>query len=144
MATGWARVNSASHFLEANDAAFPLERFRLCSLGHIEWKAGQRQAAIDPSKPMVALAFDDGPGIATQKILDLLTKSGGNATLLIIGRSATAQPDLVRKVIPQGSELGNHTQSHPVLGSVSSRNIPNQLVSASDAIFQAAEVDPLS
>ena len=44
------------------------------------------QSSIDPSKPMIALTFDDGPRTAvTSRILDSLEANGARATFFMLG-----------------------------------------------------------
>jgi len=64
----------------------------------------------------VALTFDDGPDpLWTPAILDILERAGAPATFFVTGANAMGQPDLLRRIIRQGSELGNHSTTHPDL-----------------------------
>ncbi|WP_157219060.1 glycosyltransferase [Flavisphingomonas formosensis] len=68
----------------------------------------------------VALSFDDGPSAEwTPKILDVLKSRGVPGTFFLIGENAMAHPLLVKRIVAQGSELGNHTFTHPNLAKVS-------------------------
>lgn len=65
---------------------------------------------------MVALTFDDGPDPDwTPKILDVLEKAHVPATFFVIGENALANPGLLNRIVAGGSELGNHTYTHPNL-----------------------------
>ena len=44
-------------------------------------------ANIDPSKPMVALTFDDGPGQYTNSILDTLEAYQAHASFFVVGQN---------------------------------------------------------
>lgn len=67
----------------------------------------------DPNPNLVALSFDDGPDPEwTPRILDVLKARGIQATFFVIGKRATAHPDLVRRILDEGHALGNHTFSH--------------------------------
>ncbi|MFD7903930.1 polysaccharide deacetylase family protein [Kitasatospora sp. NPDC059747] len=61
----------------------------------------------------VALTFDDGPGPATQQILDLLAQYNVKATFCEIGQNAAANPGLVKKVLAAGHRLCDHSVHHP-------------------------------
>jgi peptidoglycan/xylan/chitin deacetylase (PgdA/CDA1 family) len=61
----------------------------------------------------VALTFDDGPGPATGKILDLLDQYNVKATFCEIGPQATANPALVQRIVADGHRLCDHTVHHP-------------------------------
>jgi cellulose synthase/poly-beta-1,6-N-acetylglucosamine synthase-like glycosyltransferase/peptidoglycan/xylan/chitin deacetylase (PgdA/CDA1 family)/spore germination protein YaaH len=64
----------------------------------------------------VALTFDDGPDPKwTPRILDLLKANGVTATFFLVGVNAEKYPDLVRRIVAEGHEIGNHTYYHPDL-----------------------------
>jgi len=61
----------------------------------------------------VALSFDDGPDPeVTPAVLDALAKHGARATFFTIGRSLEAHPQLARRLLGEGHELGNHSWRH--------------------------------
>jgi cellulose synthase/poly-beta-1,6-N-acetylglucosamine synthase-like glycosyltransferase/peptidoglycan/xylan/chitin deacetylase (PgdA/CDA1 family)/spore germination protein YaaH len=67
----------------------------------------------------IALTFDDGPDPEwTPAILDILKQENVPATFFIIGKNGQAHPDLVRRIVNEGHEIGNHTFTHPNLGEV--------------------------
>jgi peptidoglycan/xylan/chitin deacetylase (PgdA/CDA1 family) len=61
----------------------------------------------------VALTFH-GQGSADQatRLLAALAAGGARATVLAVGSWLDAEPDLARRVLDGGHELGNHTQNH--------------------------------
>lgn len=62
---------------------------------------------------MVALTFDDGPDpVWTSKILDVLKREGAPATFFVTGTNVLGQGPLLRRIVDEGSELGNHSTSH--------------------------------
>jgi peptidoglycan-N-acetylglucosamine deacetylase len=64
----------------------------------------------------VALTFDDGPDSRwTPAILDTLRSRGVQATFFVIGSNALTNIPLVQRIMREGSELGNHTFTHPNL-----------------------------
>jgi peptidoglycan-N-acetylglucosamine deacetylase len=85
----------------------------------------------------LALTFDDGPDPDwTPKILDILKQKNVHASFFIIGENAQANPDLVRRILAEGHDVGNHTYTHPNLG-----DLPDSLVSleinANQRLFEA-------
>ena len=53
---------------------------------------------IDPTKPMVALTFDDGPGgESTIRILDALKKYNAHATFFVVGSNIDKYADIINK-----------------------------------------------
>lgn len=73
----------------------------------------------NPGLREIALTFDDGPyGETTVQILDALQKHGVPATFFVVGMHVEARPELVRRMLLDGHEVGNHTFSHPRLPSL--------------------------
>jgi cellulose synthase/poly-beta-1,6-N-acetylglucosamine synthase-like glycosyltransferase/peptidoglycan/xylan/chitin deacetylase (PgdA/CDA1 family)/spore germination protein YaaH len=71
---------------------------------------------------MVALTFDDGPDeVWTPQILDILKRENVRATFFIIGKNGQANPGLVKRIIAEGHDIGNHTFTHPNLGEIPGR-----------------------
>jgi len=65
----------------------------------------------------VFLTLDDGPDpVATPRVMELLAAYEAKACFFVIGHKAQAFPELVRAVVAQGHELGNHTASHQERG----------------------------
>jgi len=64
----------------------------------------------------VAITFDDGPDPRwTPKILDILKAANVKATFFVVGVNAERYPSLVRRIVNEGHEIGNHTYYHPNL-----------------------------
>lgn len=78
---------------------------------------------VDPSKPMVALSFDDGPSIYTERILKKLAEYGAHATFFMVGENVDRYPELVRLVNSYDCEIGNHTLDHATLTKLSKDKI---------------------
>lgn len=67
----------------------------------------------DRELPEVALTFDDGPHIESRgAILDILHKESIHATFFDVGINMAAHPELVKRTISEGNEIGNHSQDH--------------------------------
>ena len=64
----------------------------------------------------VAITFDDGPDPRwTPKILDILKGADVKAAFFLVGANAEHYPGLVRRIVDEGHEIGNHTYYHPNL-----------------------------
>jgi cellulose synthase/poly-beta-1,6-N-acetylglucosamine synthase-like glycosyltransferase/peptidoglycan/xylan/chitin deacetylase (PgdA/CDA1 family)/spore germination protein YaaH len=64
----------------------------------------------------VAITFDDGPDPRwTPKILDILKAENVKAAFFLVGVNAEHYPGLVRRIVNEGHEIGNHTYYHPNL-----------------------------
>lgn len=85
-------------------APIPTVLARLCSLGAISrLPAGKR----------VCLTFDDGPDPRyTPQLLEILGKAGVKACFFVVGEKARKYPDLVKRIIAEGHEIGSHGFSH--------------------------------
>lgn len=72
-----------------------------------------------PRPRTVALTFDDGPDPRwTPQILDILREHDVHATFFVVGNAAIEHPDLVRRIVAEGHEIGVHTLTHVDLGAV--------------------------
>lgn len=91
--------------------------------GFVTVKAG------DPSHARVAMTFDDGPHpTLTPRLLDILRERRIRATFYVIGSRVQAYPQLTRRIVDEGHELGNHTWAHPFL----SRHGPERVLAELD------------
>ncbi|MGQ9727613.1 MAG: polysaccharide deacetylase family protein, partial [Candidatus Fervidibacter sp.] len=70
--------------------------------------------AREPFQKLVALTFDDGPHpLFTPQVLDILKRYGIKATFFLIGKRVEKFPEIARRIVFEGHEVGNHTYSHP-------------------------------
>lgn len=68
----------------------------------------------------VVLTFDDGPlPGTTPRVLDALKHECVKATFFLLGRNATANLALVRRIREEGHSVGHHTFNHPLLSRMS-------------------------
>jgi peptidoglycan/xylan/chitin deacetylase (PgdA/CDA1 family) len=94
-----------------------------------------RRTAYHPGQ--IALTFDDGPDREwTPRILDLLKQEQVPATFFIIGSNGQANPQLVRRILAEGHDLGNHTFTHPNLGEMPGL-ITNLALTATQRLIEA-------
>ncbi|GIF78312.1 bifunctional polysaccharide deacetylase/glycosyltransferase family 2 protein [Asanoa siamensis] len=65
----------------------------------------------------VALTFDDGPDPRwTPQVLDVLRRHGVPGTFFAVGSRVDAEPELARRIVAEGHDLGSHTFTHADLG----------------------------
>lgn len=65
---------------------------------------------------VVALTFDDGPSAEwTPKILDELKRTDVKATFFMLGEHVLRYPEIAKRVVNEGHDVGNHTIHHTVL-----------------------------
>ena len=97
----------------------------------------QKQAPrqIDPTKPMLALTFDDGPyAPSTERILEALEKVNGRATFFVVGSRIAGREETLQKIAQSGSEIGNHTFDHAILKDLSETEIQKQFAKTAETI----------
>ena len=98
---------------------------------------------IDPSKPMVALTFDDGPQPSVgNRIMDCLAQYGGKATFFMVGERVAARKTEVQRMVREGHEVANHTMNHKYLQKLGAAEIQSQVTKANDTIEAACGVRP--
>jgi peptidoglycan/xylan/chitin deacetylase (PgdA/CDA1 family) len=77
----------------------------------MEWRrASDREVLyyVGTREPVVALTIDDGPSVATPEILEVLADHDARATFFVIGEHVLDHPDLARRIVMDGHELGHH------------------------------------
>lgn len=78
--------------------------------GHDE---GQVEADPEPEAAhKVYLTFDDGPGIYTQEILEILDEYNVKATFFVVGKDNDAAKEAMKKIVEKGHTLAMHSYSH--------------------------------
>ena len=98
---------------------------------------------IDPTKPMVALTFDDGPQPSVgNRIMDCLAQYGGRATFFMVGDRVAARKTEVQRMVREGHEVANHTMNHKYLQKLGAAEIQAQVTKCNDAIEAACGVRP--
>src|SRR5712691_9554801 len=76
-------------------------------LGPTDWRGRTDTASV-------ALTFDDGPSEDTERILDVLGAHDVSATFFMLGRQVELFPQIARRVVAEGHDLGNHSYSHTI------------------------------
>ena len=99
---------------------------------------------IDPSRPMIALTFDDGPKTSvTSRILDSLQANGGRATFFMLGSNVNANAGVIKRMVDQGCEVANHTHDHKYLTKIGAEGIVSQVGSTNQKIQAVCGVSPV-
>ncbi len=76
---------------------------------------------------MVALTFDDGPSIYSEKILKILDKYQVKATFFVIGQEVLKHPVVMQHIVQQGHQIASHTVHHANLFNSSEQKIREEL-----------------
>ena len=97
---------------------------------------------VNPNRPMIALTFDDGPGLGTERLIEALDSHGARATFFMMGTRVHTYQDAVRKMVEAGCELANHTTHHLKLSDLSSDDIAKEIGDTRDAINSIVGQNP--
>lgn len=99
--------------------------------------------AVDPNKPMIALTFDDGPNKKTTiPILDTLKEYNGAATFFILGNRVSHNVDIVKRMLEEGSEIGNHSYNHKELTKISCEELTEQIINTQNDVVDSTGIEP--
>ena len=98
-------------------------------------------SAVDPSKPMLALTFDDGPSAHTERLLDAFAAYGGKGTFYVVGNMLDGRPDTLRRMAAEGHEIGGHSWNHRQLTKLGTEELTDQLMSTRAKIYEITGTD---
>jgi peptidoglycan-N-acetylglucosamine deacetylase len=105
--------------------------------------AGVTFSRVPVSGKYIALTFDDGPHPQnTPRLLDILRARNVKATFYVIGRNVDLYPQIVRRTIAEGHEIGNHSYTHRLLSKLSDQELRQEMSRTRDSIVRAAGVRP--
>jgi peptidoglycan/xylan/chitin deacetylase (PgdA/CDA1 family) len=114
------------------------------------WRAAVRLAArtrrdvvflVPTDDPVFALTLDDGPDPAlTPRVLDLLRGHEARATFFLLGSRARAHPELVRRILEEGHEIGNHMWRDERASSLSDEAFVDSVASTAATLGQPGAI----
>ena len=113
---------------------FEISRARCFSL------VGEAICHVETDAPLVALTFDDGPtpdGVAAAEAA--LQPSNAHATFFAIGGAIPGHEDLIRRLLVEGHEVGNHSFSHVRMAMHGSAFYEDEIM-RTDALLRGAGV----
>ena len=104
---------------------------------------GLSYSRVRVSEPYVAMTFDDGPHpVNTPRLLSMLKARNIKATFYVVGTNAQRYPHILRRMIAEGHEIGNHTKTHAYLTKLSAEGVSNELGFTHRVIVQATGISP--
>ncbi len=91
---------------------------------------------IDPSKPVIALTFDDGPNTTTtNQVLDLLQKYKVKASFFLIGDNIDDESaKSVKRAYDMGCEINNHSKTHSYMNKMGAEDIAEEVKFVADKV----------
>ncbi|MDI1454150.1 glycosyltransferase, partial [Streptomyces sp. ATE26] len=102
---------------------------------------GGRTGSLRVPDHRIVLTFDDGPDpVWTPKVLDILKKHHAHAVFFVTGSMTSRYPELVKRMVDEGHEVGLHTFNHPDLSYHSERRIDWELSQSQLALAGAAGI----
>ncbi len=99
--------------------------------------------SVQTRENVLAITFDDGPHpTLTPKLLDILKQRNVKATFYVLGSKVQTHPEIIRRMVEEGHEIGNHTWSHPSLNKIGTTRVKSELDRTTDIIQKTAGVTP--
>ncbi|PEE40578.1 polysaccharide deacetylase family sporulation protein PdaB [Bacillus pseudomycoides] len=99
-----------------------LMRKELEPTGYVTWE-------VPNNEKIIAITFDDGPDPTyTPQVLELLHQYKAEATFFMIGFRVQRNPYLVKQVLKEGHEIGNHTMNHLYARSASDERLKDDIL----------------
>lgn len=93
--------------------------------------------------PYLCLTFDDGPDkVQTPKVLALLKKYNVKATFFVLGEEVEYQKDILKQVLNEGHEIGNHFYKHDNINKLSEQEIYESIVKNNQLIYEVCNYIP--
>lgn len=83
------------------------------------------------------LTIDDAPKASCATMMATLMKYNVPATFFVIGRRVKEHPELVREMVDEGFEVGNHTQDHLRLDTLTKKQIDAEIKNCETNVIRA-------
>ena len=102
------------------------------------------ERSVDPTRPMIALTFDDGPSATvTGRILNALEQNGGRATFFVVGSRVQSNAASILRAYQLGCEIGNHTYGHKYISKIGADAIRSELGTTNQLVAGITGVSPV-
>jgi peptidoglycan/xylan/chitin deacetylase (PgdA/CDA1 family) len=99
---------------------------------------------VNVDGPYIAMTFDDGPSPeTTPRLLDILKQRNIKVTFFMIGQNAERNPAIVKRILAEGHEIGNHSWTHPQLSKLSDDRVTEEINKTQNAIKDASGYTPV-
>ncbi len=100
-------------------------------------------SSVKVDGPYIAMTFDDGPNPKnTPKLLDLLAEKHIKATFFIVGENAARMPEIMKRIVAEGHEIGSHTWTHLNCSKSSDEKIRAELKRTDDEVLAETGIRP--
>ncbi|MCI4664907.1 MAG: polysaccharide deacetylase family protein [Neomegalonema sp.] len=96
------------------------------------------------TESQVLLTFDDGPNPEyTPKVMDALDQLNAKAIFFVLGREVRKHPALLHEIVARGHVIGNHSDTHPMLPTLSAQGIRDELKRCQAAVADILGGEPV-
>src|SRR5699024_8791745 len=93
--------------------------------------------------PMIVFTFDDRPShSATVPILNTLKEHKSVATFFLLGNRVSDHGDIVKEMIANGNEIGNHSYNHKQLTTLTPKELEKQIDKTQNAVLEVIGASP--
>ncbi|KAK3355937.1 hypothetical protein B0H65DRAFT_453647 [Neurospora tetraspora] len=96
---------------------------------------------LPPHRKIVALTIDDAPSDHTREILAALKAGGAHATFFVIGGQVRGREEILREIVRQGHELGNHGMHDEMARQLGDEELERQMREVEGLIRGAYEAE---
>lgn len=141
MVTGWKDIDENTYYFDQEGKMAKGEVFigmTKCSFDKEGVLKSMKDSNVDPSRPMIALTFDDGPGKRTGELLEALAANHAHATFFMQGKNVSRYQSEVKRMKEIGCELGSHSFDHPDLSKMDAAGIRDQIDRTNQNLKDAA------
>ena len=99
---------------------------------------------LDPSKPTIAITFDDGPNATTtMEILDVLEKYQVRASFFLIGTNINDESaKSVKRAYDLGCDIENHSKTHSYMDKMTADEIKDEVTYVNDKVKEITGTTP--
>lgn len=99
---------------------------------------------LDPSKPTIAITFDDGPNATTtMEVLDILEKYQVRASFFLIGTNINDESaKSVKRAFDLGCDIENHSKTHSYMDKMTADEIKNEVAYVNDKVKEITGTTP--
>ena len=99
---------------------------------------------VDTEENKVAISFDAAWGADnTTRIMDILDSFEVHATFFLVGFWVDKYPEMVKEIDSRGYEIGNHSENHPHMSSLSVKQMENEIVCVNEKIKNITGKTPI-
>jgi len=83
---------------------------------------------VDTKEKKIAISFDASWGDdKTDEILKILDKYNAKATFFVVGAWVDQYPDKLKTIYEKGHEIGNHSNKHPMMPTISKEDMIKEI-----------------